>query len=181
MLFTGTTLLLFVLAEGEAEASWWNYPGLELWKFINLFIFAGVMIYLLKPRLGKAFQQRKVAIQQALIQAQQERDQALARLAEVQARLDRLDQEVAAIQEQSKAEAQAERERIAQQTEQDNFKLREQAQRDIGGAAKIAKHELRRFAAQQSVQLAEEIIRRDIRSEDDAKLINLSVEQLGRS
>ncbi len=45
-------------------------------------------------------------------------------------------------------------------------KLREQARREIEGAAKAAKKELRRFAAQQSVELAEKVIRTDIRPED---------------
>jgi F0F1-type ATP synthase membrane subunit b/b' len=148
---------------------------------VNLFIFAAALVYLLKPRLAKAFKERKATIQQTLAQAQAERDEALARLAEVEARLARLDQEVAAIQENSKLEAQAERDRIAREAEQDSLKLREQAQRDISGAVKVAKHELRVFAAQQSVQLAEELIRRDINADDDSKLIKLNVEQLGRA
>lgn len=179
MLLSVTILLL--LFEGESHAPWWNYPGLELWKFFNLFIFTAVMVYILKPRLRKAFQAREESIKSELVKTKQERDQALARLGEVQSRLERLDAEVAAIQNHSQAEAQAERERIAQETEQESAKLREQALREISGAGKVARHELRRFAARQSVQLAEELIRRDIRPDDDARLINMNVERLGRN
>jgi len=182
MLLSGATFFLFFLAEGESHASpWWDYPGLELWKFVNLFLFAWLMIYLLKRPLSNALRTRRETIRRELATAQQERDQALAELAEVRARLERLDSEVAAIQEHSKSEAQAERERIAQETEQEIQKLREQAQREIIGAGKVAKHELRRFAAQQSVKLAEDMIRRDIKSDDDARLITLNLEQLGRA
>jgi F0F1-type ATP synthase membrane subunit b/b' len=138
------------------------------------------MIYFIKRPLATALKTRKETIKAQLIEAQRERDAAQAELAEIKARLERLDSEVVAIQEQSKAEAEAERQRIAQETEQEIKKLGEQAQRDIIGAGKVAKHDLRRFAAQQSVQMAEELIRRDIRNDDDARLIKLNVEQMGR-
>ena len=174
-------VLIALIVEGESHSQpWWDYPGLELWKFFNLFLFAAVMIYLLKRPLTDAFRSRREGIRRELLKAREERDEAVRKLTEVQARLERLDAEVAAIQDQARSEAQAERERIARETERDILKLREQAQREILGAGKVARHELRRFAAQQSVKLAEEIVRREIRSEDDARLIELNVEQLGR-
>lgn len=180
-MLTGALFFISLIVEGESHSQpWWNYPGLEIWKFFNLFLFAAVMVYLLKRPLTDAFRSRREGIRQELLKAREERDQALGKLAEVQARLERLDSEVAAIQEQSRTEAEAERDRIARETEQDILKLREQAQREILGAGKVARHELRRFAAQQSVKLAEEIVRREISSDDDARLIELNVEQLGR-
>ena len=75
--------------------------------------------------------------------------------------------------------AQEERKRIRQSTEEETRKLREQAQREIESAGKAARQELREFAAEQSVRLAEEMIRRDIKPEDDARLVSLRVEELG--
>ena len=171
--------VIFLLAEGEGHAPWWDYPGLEFWKFVNLFLFAGGMIYLLKRPLSNALQVRRKTNKEQLVIAQRERDEAQAKLAEVNERLSRLDAEVAAIKENSKVEAESERARIVRETQEDIGKVREQAQREIAGAAKVAKHSLRRYAAEQSVQLAEELIRRDIRSDDDARLIKLNVDQLG--
>jgi F0F1-type ATP synthase membrane subunit b/b' len=182
MLLTTTTFLLFLLAEGEEHvAPWWDYPGLELWKFFNLFVFVAVLIYILRRPLSGAMNARRESIKKELIAAQQERDAAVAKLSEVQARLAKLDSEVALIQQQSKAEAEAERERILRDTEGEMNKLREQAQREIAGAGKVARHDLRKYAAQQSVQLAEEMIRREIKSDDDDRLIKLNVEQMGRA
>lgn len=181
MLLITTSILLMLFAEAEGHATpWWDYPGLEFWKFVNLFLFAGLMIYLLKRPLSAALIARRESIKIQLITAQKERDEALAKLGEVQSRLGKLESEVATIQEHSKSEAEAERERIRTETDREIQKLREQAQRDIEGAGKVARHDLRKFAAQQSVQLAEELIRRDIKSDDDARLIKLNVEQLGR-
>ena len=169
------TLMLF------QEPRWWDYPGFELWKFINLAIFVGALVYVLtrKVKLGEAFKARRENIKQELARAQQERDAAVAKLKEVEARLARLDSEVAAIREQSKREAAAERERIAKSTEVEIAKLSEQAQREIESAGKAAKHELRRYAAATSVQLAEEIILREMKPEDDARLIQRNVQELG--
>ena len=175
MLLSFATLILF------QEPRWWDYPGFELWKFVNLFVFAGALIYILtrKVKLGEAFKTRRETIKQELARAQKERDAAIAKLKEVEERLARLDSEVAAIQEQSKREAAEERERIAKSTEGEITKLGQQAQREIESAGKAAKHELRRYAAQTSVQSAEEIIRREMKPEDDARLIQRNVQELG--
>ena len=58
-------------------------------------------------------------------------------------------------------------------------KLSEQAQRDIETAGKTARHELRRYTAEQSVRLAEEMIRREMKPEDDARLIGRNIAELG--
>jgi len=76
-------------------------------------------------------------------------------------------------------EAAAERERIAKSTETEIAKLSEQATREIESAGKVAKHELRRFAAEQSVRMAEQMIRREMRPEDDQRLITQNIEELG--
>ncbi len=163
----------------ETAPHWWDYPGLELWKFLNLAIFVLGMMYFVKRKISEAFRERGETIRRELVEARQERDEALARLAAVEARLKTLDGEVAALHEQSQSQAEAERERIANETQREMAGLREQAQREIESAGKTARQRLRRFAARQSVVYAEELLRRDLRAEDDARLIKLNVDQLG--
>jgi len=170
--------VFFAFAE---ETRWWDYPGFELWKFVNLAIFVLALVYILtrKANLGEAFRSRRESIKRELARAQQERDAALAKLKEVEERLARLDTEVATIKEQSKREAAEERERISRSTETEIAKLSEQAQREIENAGKTARHELRRYTAEQSVRLAEEMIRREMKPEDDARLISRNIEEIG--
>jgi F-type H+-transporting ATPase subunit b len=172
--------VLFALSEG-GDTHWWDYPGFELWKFVNLAIFVAIMAYILtrKVKLGEAFRTRRENIRAELARAQQERDAAVAKLKEVEERLARLDTEVTAIKEQSKVEAAEENERIARATETEVAKLSEQAQREIERAGKTARHELRRYTAEQSVRLAEELIRREMKPEDDNRLITRNIEELG--
>jgi F-type H+-transporting ATPase subunit b len=181
MCLAAICLISLGMLSEEGGIPWWNYPGLEIWKFLNLLLFIVAGLYLLRRPLGDALRSRREGIQRDLVKAREERDTALARLAEVELRLEHLDSEVGALREKARAEAEAERERIRRGTEAELAKLRDQAQREIESAGKAARYELRRFAAEQSVKLAEEFVRRDIRAEDDARLIVLNVEELGRS
>lgn len=175
---------LITLGLEAGNAAWWNYPGLELWKFVNLAVFIVVAFYLHR-RFGRpvseALRVRGESIKLELQRAREEKEHALTKLAEVEAKLQRLDSEVSSIKEQARLEAAAERERIKVATETEMTKLKHQAQREIESTSKAAVQELREFAAQKSVSLAEESIKRDFRADDDKRIIGRNVEQLGRS
>ncbi len=187
-MFTALALSINVLLFDEAGTTlpawfpWWlNYPGFEAWKFVNFFIFVIALLYVSRRffSVGEKMRARRENIRRELMRAEEERSAAQAKLQEVEARLGRLDTEVAAVREQSAREIAAERERITRSTEEDVRKLREQTQREIESAGKLARAELRRFTAEQSVRLAEDMIRRDMRPEDDARLIDMHVQELG--
>lgn len=167
-----------------AYPEWLNYPGLEVWKFFNLalFIFAAWFVHRKfgKP-VSEALRARRERIKRELQIARDEKEAALKKLAEVESRIKDLDAEVTAIREQAKVEAKAERERIKAATEAEMTKLRQQAQREVESAGKAARQELRSFAAAESARLAEQTIQREIRSDDDKRIIAASVDQLGRS
>ena len=148
-------------------------------KLINLLLFIGVMFYFLRRPIREAFRARQESIRGELMRAEEERAAAAAKLEEVEGRLARLDVEVEAIRANAQKDAAEERARVERATEAEIRKIREQARREIESAAKAARAELRTFTAEQSVRLAEEMIRRDIRPEDDAHLALEYVEDLG--
>ena len=160
---------------------WYNYPGLELWKFANLAIFTAAGIYILRKPISQALQSRRGAIEQELISAQNERDQAAARIAEADSMLSGLDDDVRKVQEQANEEATSERQRITTSTEREIEKLKQQAQREVETADKLARKELRQFLAEKSVQIARESIRTQMRPEDDTALIRESIGALRRT
>jgi F-type H+-transporting ATPase subunit b len=148
-------------------------------RLLNLLLFVGLMYFLLRRPLGEAFRARQEGIRRDLSRAEEERRAAVAKLEEVEGRLARLDAEVEAIRAQAQREAAEERERIERATEEEVRKIREQARREIESAAKAARAELRAYTAEQSVRLAEELIRSEISPEDDAHLVSEYVEELG--
>jgi F0F1-type ATP synthase membrane subunit b/b' len=171
---------MLLLVSGE-WMEWFNYPGLEIWKFLNLAIFLAIAIIVLRRKLNEALLARGEAIKQELITAQKEREKSLARLAEAETQLSRLDEDVNLVREQARREAEAERERLAVSTEREIEKLRQQAQRDMRTADKVARKELRQYLAMRSVEVAREAVKSQMRPEDDTLLIRESIGELRRT
>jgi len=171
---------MLLLASGE-WMEWFNYPGLELWKFLNLAIFTAAGIYVLRRPISQALLARRESIKQEIVAAQTERERALAQVAEADALLSKLDNDVRAVHEQSRKEAEAERQRLATSTAREIEKLKQQASREIETADKVARKELRQFLAKRSVELARESVRSQMRPEDDTHLIKESIGELRRT
>ncbi len=159
--------------------TYFNYPGFELWRFLNLGIFVAIMVYLLRKPLTNAFKAKRETIRAELIKAEEERQAALAQLTATEAKLSNLNAESAGIIERARQEAEAEKTRIAEQTEFETNKLREQAQQEIDRTSKLTQIKLRRFSAEESIRLAEEKIKKDINADKDANLIKAGVQAIG--
>lgn len=174
-------------AAGGGFAEWWhthadpylNYPGFEAWKFINLAIFIAIMIYLLKKPLSGAFKGRRELIRAELIRAEAERKAAEARLIETEAKLARLEAEKENILTRAEREALAEKQRIAEQTEFEITKLREQAENEINRTAQQARQQLRRQSAEETIRLAEEMIKQGMTPQADARLVKTNIQSIG--
>ena len=160
---------------------WANYPGLELWKFLNLAIFTTAAIFVLRKKINESLLARRDAIKQELVAAQQERERALAQVAEAENRLSRLHEDVRAVHKQADEEAKSERDRIAAATAREMEKLKQQSQREVETAGKLARKELRQFLAQRSIELARESVRNQMSPEDDTALIKENIGDLRRT
>lgn len=171
-------MIIFAFAEG---ATWYNYPGLELWKFFNLALFTAFAIYILRKPISAALASRREAIKQELVQAQEAKARAAEKLAEADSRLSRLDTDVRILHEQSRNEADAERQRVAAATAREIEKLKQQAEREIETADKVARKALRQFFAQKSVEVARDKVRTQMRPDDDRQLIEQSIGELRRA
>ncbi|MCA1636766.1 MAG: ATP synthase F0 subunit B, partial [Acidobacteria bacterium] len=159
--------------------TYFNYPGFELWRFINLSVFVAILIYLLKKPLTQAFKTRRETIRAELIRAEEERQAALAQLTATEAKLARLDAESNEVLEKARREAEAEKMRIAREAEEEANKLRGQAESEIVRKSKLVQMQLRRFSAEESIRLAEEKIKHQINPEKDARLVKQSIQSIG--
>jgi F0F1-type ATP synthase membrane subunit b/b' len=171
-------MITLAFAEGT---SWLNYPGLELWKFINLAIFIGLAIYILRRPISGALAGRGEAIKQELIDAQEQKARALAKMAEADSLLSRLDTDVRSVREHSRQEAEAERQRLAEAAAREIEKLKQQGEREVNTATKVARKSLRQFLAQKSVEFARNKVRTQISPAEDRQLIENSIGELRRA
>jgi F-type H+-transporting ATPase subunit b len=110
-------------------------------------------------------------------EAQKASDDANRRLADIEARLSKLDSEIASMQRTADQEAAAEEARIRAAAEEDKHKIIESAQQEIAAAVKAARRDLKVYAADLAVALAQRQIRVD--SNTDQALVRAFAEQLG--
>ena len=181
--------VIFLLAESGGSAAaggftefynkYLNYPGFEAWKFINLAIFIGALVYLVKKPLTSAFKARREAIRSELIRAEEEKQAALEQLVSAEAKLASIESEKAEILRKAREEAEAEKTNILKQTEFEIAKMREQAENEISRLAQQTRAELRRFSAEESVRLAEEKLRGTITVDNDAALVKSGIQSIG--
>jgi F-type H+-transporting ATPase subunit b len=183
--FCGTILLLAASGGGGESAftrfynQWLNIPGFELWKFINLALFIGLMIYFTKQPLTDAFKAKRDQIRSELIKAEAEKQAALARLTTAEGKLAQLETEKADILRKAKEEAEFEKNRLADQTRIEIERLRKQSDDDLSRLSKQSTVGLRRFSAAESIRLAEEKLRSRIDGDRDAKLVRASIAEIG--
>ena len=171
-------MLLTLLTDWEHI---FNYPGLELWKFINLAVFLGAGIFILKKPLAAALDARREGIKLEIAKAQEEKVSAEAKLAEAESLISRLDGELTGIHNQAVKDAALERERQATAADVEINKLRIQADREIEAAQKLAHKELRSFLAGRSVAVARETVSNQLNPDDDFRIIKDRLGDLRRA
>ena len=179
----------FLLAFAETKGNWasflewynryFNIPGFELWKFINLAIFVSIGVYVLKKPLGDTFRSKRDAIRAELIRAEQEKQAALAKLTTAEGKLAQLDTEKENILAKAKEEAAAEKKRLADHTKADVQRLKAQAEADLARVVAQQRNELRRFSAEESIRKAEEKLRSAIDKKTDARLVKAGIAEIG--
>lgn len=158
---------------------WFNIPGFEAWKFLNLAIFVGLFIYATKKPLSEAFKAKREQIRSELIKAEEEKQAALAKLTSAEAKLAQLEAEKANILQKAKDEAAIEKKRISEHTKVEIERIRQQNEAELNRISKQSRAELRRFSAEESIRLAEEKLRERIDGAADAKLVKASIQEIG--
>lgn len=143
---------------------------------LNFAIIAALIFWGLKKNLPAAFRARTVNIQKGIEEAHKASEEANQRLAQIEARLNKLGEEVTAMQTAAEQETAAEEQRIMAAAEEDKRRIVEAAESEIASAAKLARHELKTFAADLAVSLAERRIHVD--RETDQALVRNFTDQL---
>ena len=145
---------------------------------LNLLLLFVILWIPLRKRLPTFFQGRTEAIQKRLEESRKTTEEARRRLAEVEERLSRLDAEIAQMRNQADAGVQAEEQRVLAAAEEERRRIVQSAEQEIAMAANAARRELKAFAADLAVDLAEKKIQS--RTIADAALVHDFATQLGK-
>jgi len=132
--------------------------------------FAIVFILLalaMRKSLPGYFRGRTSAIQKGIEEARKMSEEARRRLSEVEGRLSRLDGEIARMRSEAEENGRAEERRLQESGEEERKRIVTSAQQEIDMAANAARRELKSYAAELAVDLAEKKIRVD-QNKDEA-------------
>ncbi len=180
--------------EGEENAEFKQSPsvrflaritGLDLHKaywlaiILNFAVIAAAVVWFMRSKLPGMFRARTESIRKTMDEAQRAAAEANRRLSEIENRLAKLDGEVASMRAQAEADAAAEEQRIKTAAEQDARKIVESAAQEVEAASRLAQRELKSYAAELAVSLAEKRIQVDATT--DRALVDTFVGQLGKN
>jgi F-type H+-transporting ATPase subunit b len=170
--------VLPAIAFAAEEGNKWG-PWLEIGKVLNLLLVAAVLVWALRKPLSNFFASRSQTIRDQLAEAQKARLEAEAKLAEIESRMSRLDDEIHEIKLAAEREAKEEYQRLLTAAEQDAGKIVERSRQEINGITRAAQQELKIHVAELSVQMAEEKIRGEITDADRGRIFSRFVTKLG--
>src|SRR6202451_2103778 len=142
------------------------------WKWANFAILAVGLGYLIGKNVPPLFRKQSDEIQSALAEAAKIKQEAAAYAASVEARLANLQREIQQLRESAHSEMIAESERIRRDTEHHVQRIREQSAQEIALMTRAAKDDLRKYAAELAIGLAEERIRFRMNPETQDRLAN---------
>ena len=151
---------------------------MEIWKWANFFVLAGGLGYLIGKNAGPFFDGRTQQIRREIVDAGAARQDAEARAAEVDRRLANLKTEIASLRAESQKEAEAEAQRLTQQTAAEAAKIQARAEQEIVSAGKAARMELKRYSGRLAIGLAEHKIRARITPGTQDELVRSFVHNL---
>jgi F-type H+-transporting ATPase subunit b len=156
-------------AEGE-EAG--KRPGRELlYKFINLALLVGTLGFFLRKPLAGFFADRSASIRKGLEEGRKALEVSQTQLKTVEEKLQHLEEEIASFRASAGREMEAERQRLKLAAAAEAEKILQSARAQTEVAVRAAKLELKSYAADQAVELAEEIILRRLDEADRKKLV----------
>ncbi len=164
-------------AEGS-EGGWggfWLFAG----RVMNLAVVALILVWVARKPLSNFYASRTESIQEQLVEAKRARADAEAKLAAIESRTSRLDQELSEIKAASEQEARAEYARLSDAADEEARRVIDRARQEIEAMTREAYLGLKAYAAELAVDAAEKRIRGLMTDEDRNRLFSRFVSDLG--
>jgi F-type H+-transporting ATPase subunit b len=178
ILSIGLILAASLLAqEGHEAESGDRWLG---WKWANFAILAVGLGYLIRKHAPAYFAQRSTEIRQGIAEATQTKQDAEARAAAMDRRLAALDSEIAKLRSEAHEEISAEGGRISRETMHRVQKIQGQGEQEIAVMSRGARDELKKYAAELALNLAQQRIRSRMTEDAEDGLVDAFLQDLRR-
>jgi F-type H+-transporting ATPase subunit b len=169
------TVVLSITALAYAAGGGGDSHGAEwkdlMWRTLNFTVLVGFLWWLLAAKIKDFFAGRRADIKSAAEAAAAAKEDAQKKYAEYDAKLEKATDEITGIAENIKAQGLAEKERIIEDAKKAAVKIKEDAQARMDQEFKKASNELRLEVARLSLQMAEDVLKRNISAEDHENMV----------
>lgn len=166
-----STCLAYASGGGEghgASATQWKDFA---WKSLNAAMIVGFLGWLLVPKMKGFFGGRRQEIKESLENATIQKADAEKQYREYAEKIDKASQEIDGIFEMIKAQGVVEKQKIIEDAEKVAQKMKEDAQARLEQELKKASGQLKSEAVALSIQMAEEILKKNITAQDHEVMV----------
>ena len=143
-----------------------------IWRTMNFVVLAGGLIFLLRKPLAQALEARRQGIRDQLDDLEKQKADAEKQLSEYKAKLARLDKEIEKIVAEYVKDGEAVKAKIIEEAKVAAEKLQALAKKNIEHEFQKARQALKAEMAEQAVSMAEALIKKHIKDEDQERIVD---------
>jgi F-type H+-transporting ATPase subunit b len=186
LLAAGGVLIAFFVAfpslaaEPEEHASA-HSTAAEIFHWLNFALIAGAVVYLIAKQGRPFFRANAHSIRARIDEAAATRAHAERALREIEAKMARLDKEIAELREEGRRQSATEAKRLRESGLVEIEKIRQAACGELASSERAARQQLRALAASMAVERAGALVNSRMDAEVRARIFHSFVGELGRS
>lgn len=174
-----STLVLASGGEGGGHADSGAVLKDFLWRWLDFGLMAVLLVYLLTKPLRNGLVSRREGIEKALSDAVAARAEAEAKFSEYDAKLTKASAEIEEMSVAIRREGELERERILANAREMAQKIVAEAEKTAESEILRARAELQREASRLAIAMAEDILKQQINTGDQQRLVNEYMSKVG--
>ena len=149
-----------------------------IFMLINFAILVWLLIKYLLPAGQQVAKERHDEIKNALDEAAKLRDEAKAKLAEYEARVKGLDDEIKKLVDGIRADAEADKARILEQAQAQSAQLKKEAEQRIAAEIELARTSLTKEVTAAAAQATEKLLKEKVTAEDQRGLVTTFIKNV---
>jgi len=154
----------------------------EIGRWFNFLLLVAILYLFLKRniKVDEKFKADADLIQSSIESARIAKEEAEKRLADMEKRMATMNEEVAKVKAETARQAEDERKQILESAQREAEKIVLAAQREVDAEVRLARKKLRKHLAELSVTQGRKIIETEINDQDQSRLIDDFIEDLGK-
>jgi len=150
-----------------------------IYRVFNFVLMVGLLAYFVTKPIRNGLKGRKEEIEKTLADAEAAREAAEAKHKEYSEKLAKATEEIAGITESIRREGELERDKIISAATEMAAKIEKEAENKAAGVVAKARAELREEAASLAVELAEDLLKKQVSADDQKRLVEEYMQKMG--